>query len=202
MPLKFKKLPLCFYNNDTEKVARELLGKKLVRVLNNKRLSGIIVETEAYLGSTDQACHSRNGIKTKRNASMYLPGGHAYVYFIYGMYFCLNAVTKSSKNAEAVLIRAIEPVEGIELMRKFKNSSKQDLHLTNGPGKLAQSLMIDKTLDGESLKGNNLFIEETGITYKKNEIIKTSRIGISKTNEACDWQLRFYVKDCPYVSKK
>jgi DNA-3-methyladenine glycosylase len=124
-----------FYARDTLTVARELLGQRLVRVMEDgQRLAGIIVETEAYIGEEDQACHASHG-RTPRNAVMYGPAGFAYIYFIYGMYYCLNVVTEQEGFPAAVLIRAIEPTEGIPRMQAYRQG--RPLHeLTNGPGKL------------------------------------------------------------------
>src|SRR5271170_7571464 len=110
-------LPRKFYTRDTVTVAKELLGKRLVHIVRGRRLSGLIVEVEAYLGEKDAAAHTYKGRRTKRNEAMYMIGGHAYVYFVYGMHWCLNAVTGKADQPQAVLIRAVEPVEGIEMMQ-------------------------------------------------------------------------------------
>ncbi len=183
-----KILPQDFYFNDTIWVAKNLLGKVLVRNYRGQRRAGIIVETEAYLGSKDPACHSYGNRKSERNKSMYLPGGHAYVYFIYGMYFCFNVVTKDETNPEAVLIRAIEPLEGT-----YKNK-------TNGPGKLCRELNIDKKIDGISLDKGPILIEESSQKLKI-KLGTSARIGISHKNAARDWNLRFYLVNNPHVSK-
>ncbi|HVK60908.1 MAG TPA: DNA-3-methyladenine glycosylase, partial [Bdellovibrionales bacterium] len=134
-----RKLPFSFYQRDTEEVARELLGKTLVHVLKTgQRVSGRIVETEAYLGARDAAAHSRGGLRSKRTESMFLPGGHAYVYLIYGMHYCFNVVTREADEPQAVLIRALEPIEGIEFMRR-RRRVKRDLDLCSGPGKLCDA---------------------------------------------------------------
>lgn len=193
-------LPQSFYQRGTEKVAKELLGKKLVRIYKGKRISGIIIETEAYLGLIDKGCHSYGGKITERLKTMYLNGGYSYVYFIYGMYFCFNVVTRSPAHPEAVLIRALEPAEGVNLMKEFR---KQDniKNLTTGPGKLAQALMITKEQNGISLDGNQLFIEDSP-RISPSKIIARPRIGIDYAEEAKDWPLRFYIKDSQFISKK
>ncbi len=193
-------LPQSFYQRGTEKVAKELLGKKLVRIYKGKRISGIITETEAYLGLIDKGCHSYGGKITERLKTMYLNGGYSYVYFIYGMYFCFNVVTRSPAHPEAVLIRALEPAEGVNLMKEFR---KQDniKNLTTGPGKLAQALMITKEQNGISLDGNQLFIEDSP-RISPSKIIARPRIGIDYAEEAKDWPLRFYIKDSQFISKK
>lgn len=193
-------LPLSFYKQKTERVAKKLLGKTLVHIVNGKRLSGVITETEAYLGITDRACHTFGDRRTARTEAMYLPGGHAYVYFIYGMYNCVNVVTRTEKHPEAVLIRALEPIEGIELMKKNRKT-KDVFNLTTGPGKLCQALAITKSNNAQSLISETLFIEDTGTITAKN-IVARSRVGIAYALEAVHWPLRFYIKDSKYISKK
>jgi len=164
-----------FYHRDTLRVARELLGKKLVRQVNGLELSGMITETEAYCGSEDSACHAHRG-KTQRNAVMFGSPGHAYVYFTYGMHYMLNLVTEEEENPCAVLIRAILPLTGIEEMEKRRK--KKGALLTNGPAKLCQAMSIDKSLNGWDLTlGSALWVEN----YRKfpdSKIITTPRIGI------------------------
>jgi DNA-3-methyladenine glycosylase len=164
-----------FYERDTLRVARELLGKKLVRQINGFVLSGMIMETEAYCGQADSACHAHRG-KTQRNAVMFGKPGHAYVYFTYGMHYMLNLVTEEEENPCAVLIRAIVPLDGIEAMETRRK--KKGTLLTNGPAKLCQALSIDKSLnDWDLTLGRELWVED----YKKisnSKIITTPRIGI------------------------
>jgi DNA-3-methyladenine glycosylase len=192
-------LPLSFYKQNTKKIAKDLLGKKLVRIYKGKPISGIITETEAYLGVDDRAAHSYGGRDTPRVQSMYLDGGHSYVYFIYGLYFCFNVVTRTAKHPEAVLIRALEPLDGIDLMKKFRK--KDDLKsLTTGPGKLAQALNITKELNGVLLNSPQIFIEDH-IKVPKSQIIAKPRIGVDYAKEAKDWPLRFYIKDSQFISK-
>jgi DNA-3-methyladenine glycosylase len=164
-----------FYRRDTLQVARALLGKKLVRQINGLELSGMIVETEAYCGREDSACHAHRG-KTPRNAVMFGEPGHAYVYFTYGMHYMLNLVTEAAENPSAVLIRAVLPLAGIKEMEDRRKRKGADL--TNGPAKLCQALSIDKSLNGWDLTcGKELWVED----YKKipaKSIIATPRIGI------------------------
>jgi DNA-3-methyladenine glycosylase len=164
-----------FYERDTLKVARALLGKKLVRRIKGLELSGMIVETEAYCGQKDSACHAHRGM-TPRNSVMFGKPGHAYVYFTYGMHYMLNLVTEDEGNPCAVLIRAIEPIDGIEAMEARRK--KKGAQLTNGPAKLCQALSIDKSLNGWDLtRGIELWVED----YRKipaKSIIATPRIGI------------------------
>ena len=182
-----------FYNRPTLKVARDLLGKKLVRQEGRARLSGIIVETEAYCGQRDTACHAHRGM-TKRNIVMFGPPGSAYVYFTYGMHYLLNIVTEEEGRPCAVLIRAIEPLEGLAVMRARR--PVQDKNLTDGPAKLCQALGINKLFNGWNMtNGEKLWVEE----YKKiarYEVSRTPRIGIGyaeKKDREALW--RFCVKN-------
>lgn len=202
-----KKLDREFYNRDTILVARELLGKVIVHEINGQKLSGKIVEAEAYMGVTDKAAHSYGGRRTSRVEVMYGKPGFAYVFIIYGMYYCFNTVTREEGTPQAVLIRAVEPIEGIDLMaeNRFKKpynqlTKSQMKNLTNGPGKLCGALLIDKTQNGEDLCGNKLYIEE-GDNEKFN-IIAAKRVGIDYAEEAKDYPWRFYIEDNKYVSVK
>src|SRR5205823_14547284 len=150
------RLPHELYLQDTVTVARALLGCVLWRRIGRELLGARLVEVEAYLGANDMASHARRGLRSARNASMYLEGGHAYVYFTYGMHWCMNVVTQEADLAEAVVLRAAQPLRGIESMRKRRIKAKRDVDLMNGPGKLCQALDIDRALDGERLDGNKL----------------------------------------------
>jgi len=169
-----------FYHRDTLRVARELLGKKLVRRVNGLELSGMIAEAEAYCGSEDSACHAHRG-KTQRNAVMFGKPGHAYVYFTYGMHYMLNLVTEEEEDPCAVLIRTIVPLDGIAEMEARRKKKGADL--TNGPAKLCQALSIDKSLNGWDLTlGQELWVED----YKKisnSKIITTPRFGIDHAHQ-------------------
>lgn len=190
-----KKLNQDFYLKPTLEVARELLGKIIVRRLGDKILAGKIVETEAYIGEKDPACHAYGGI-TPRNKIMYLPGGHAYVYFTYGMHYCFNVVTEREGFPAAVLIRAVEPIVGIEIMKKFRKTS--DIYnLTNGPAKFCQAFQIDKKLNGASLLDDEIFIISP-TNDEKFKILKTPRIGIKR---GLDKKWRFLIAGNPFVSK-
>lgn len=186
-------LPADFYRQDTIDVARSLLGKVLVRRLpDGSRLSGRIVETEAYLGVEDPACHTFGGRKTERVRPMYLAGGHAYVYLIYGLHNCFNVVTMNHGEPEAVLIRALEPLEGIKKMERLRRG-KLGLHLASGPGKLCQAMQIDRSLSGHNLGEQPLWIEDSAATSAFN-IDETSRVGIDYAGDAAHWPLRFLLK--------
>jgi DNA-3-methyladenine glycosylase len=194
-----RKLPRSFYLHDTVTVARELLGCVLWRRLGRgELLAARIVETEAYLGANDMASHARRGLRSERNASMYLEGGHAYVYFTYGMHWCLNVVTQEADLAEAVLLRGAEPVQGIDLMRERRPKAKKDWELMNGPGKICMALDIDRRLDGESLRGDALWI--TGRDLDVQDIAVSPRIGIDNSGDAAAWPLRFFLRGNRNVS--
>jgi len=176
-----RSLPRAFYSRNTKIVARRLLGKYLIRKIGRRKLIGKIVETEAYF-QDDPASHSFKG-KTDRSAPMFEDPGHAYVYFIYGNHYCLNAVTEKFGRAGAVLIRALEPVKGIR-------------SATNGPGKLTKALKIDRRSNRADLTSGSLVIAE-GVQERYN-IVSAKRIGISK---ASDKLYRFYIKGNEHVSK-
>lgn len=196
-----RKLPKSFYFDDTVSVARALLGCVLWRRLEHgELLAARIVETEAYLGANDMASHARRGLRSPRNESMYLAGGHAYVYFTYGMHWCLNVVTQEADLAEAVLLRAAEPVRGVESMRERRPKAKKDWGLMNGPGKICMALGIDRALDGESLRGETLWLTGRDVEVPEQEIAVSPRIGIDNSGDAAAWPLRFYLRGHRHVS--
>ncbi|MEX1187264.1 MAG: DNA-3-methyladenine glycosylase [Gemmatimonadaceae bacterium] len=191
-----KVLPATFYDSDTERVSRELLGCVLECTTAGGKASGIIVETEAYIGEHDPACHAAAG-RTGRTAALYGRPGIAYVYFIYGMYWCVNAVTRAEGLPSAVLIRALEPLTGIELMRARRGPARSDRELANGPGKLCIALGIGREHNGTSLRRGPLVIRE-GERVPDRDVVIASRIGIKK---AADWPLRWYVRNNEFVSR-
>lgn len=191
-----KVLPKSFFARETELVARELLGKVLEADTGAGKCAGIIVETEAYVGEHDLACHAAVG-RTRRTETLYGEPGRAYVYLIYGMYWCINSVTRQKGCPSGVLIRAIEPVIGVELMRARRPKVRNDHRLTDGPGKLCIALGIDGAFNGSSLQTGPVRIRE-GKVFSDREVAITPRIGISK---AVDWPLRWIVKSNPYVSR-
>jgi len=197
-----KRLTYSFFNRKTALVAQELLGKVLVCKNKDQIISGMIVETEAYVGPQDLASHASRG-KTPRNEIMFGDAGYWYVYLIYGFYNCLNIVTENKDYPSAVLIRAVEPVEGISLMEINRKTTKLE-NLTSGPGKLCQAFGIDKKLNCLSCldKDSTLFIADIGITIPKNKIKKAKRVGVDYAGKWKDKLLRFYLKDNPFVSKK
>jgi DNA-3-methyladenine glycosylase len=191
------------FESDPVTVARRLLGQRLVRVQGSVRLAGTIVETEAYLGLEDRAAHTFNGRRSARNQSMYLPGGHAYVYFTYGMHYCLNVVCGAADEGVAVLIRAIQPTEGLAEMRKRRQAARKDTDLCSGPAKLTQALNIDRSLDGvDLLHGQSLFIERLrGRAMPAGRIVAGPRIGVSYAGEWAVRPLRFHICSNPFVSR-
>lgn len=189
-----KKLPRRFYDRPTLQVAKELLGKYMVVRKGGRRLSGKIVETEAYVGFKDPASHAYKG-KTPRNEVMFGKPGHAYVYLTYGVLHCLNLVTEREGYPAAVLIRALEPSEGIELMKKRRGREKSK-DLTSGPAKLCQALNIDRTLNGADLCGDAIYVEDRGGVVKRRA--RSSRIGITEGKER-KW--RFFMRGNGFVSR-
>ena len=195
------RLTRSFYARSTRQLAQALLGCRLVRRSNGRQLSGLIVETEAYIGETDLACHARFG-RTPRNAVMYGKPGLAYVYFTYGMHWMLNVVSEEEYFPAAVLIRALEPQDGMDLMRRFRRVGRS-IELCRGPAKLTQALRIDQTLNGVDLcsRHGDLWIEP-GIPVPARSVARGPRVGLFTTPEP--WKSkpwRYWVKDNPYVSR-
>ncbi len=190
------------FADDPVTVARRLLAQRLVRVVDGRRRAGRIVEVEAYLGAADRAAHTFNGRRTKRNQSMYLPGGHAYVYFTYGMHYCLNVVCGSAGDGVAVLLRALEPTEGLELMFARRRKARRATDLCSGPAKLTQALGIDRSLDGTDLRTSEaLLIERVSPPLPRSRIAATKRVGVDYAGHWAARRLRFFVKGNPHVSR-
>ncbi len=180
-------LPAGFYDRDPAVVARELLGAVLRHEDELGAVSGRIVETEAYLGPHDPASHSVVG-RTARTWHLFGPPGVAYVYFVYGMHWCVNAVTREEGFGSAVLIRALEPLEGIERMRARRPKARRDEQLCDGPGKLCAALGIDRRFDGAVLTGGSVLTIHTGVAVPEDRVVVGPRVGITK---AVEWPLRF-----------
>jgi DNA-3-methyladenine glycosylase len=199
---RWRALPLSFYRRPAEAVARELLGRYLVRELDGERLVLRLVETEAYLGAPDRASHASGGRRTPRNESLYLPGGYAYVYLIYGMHYCLNAVTGEANEGGAVLLRAGEPVAGETRMRENRGWTREPRpgDLAGGPGKVCQALAIGRELDSVRLDRPPLFIAK-GEPVPAEQIVASPRIGVDYAGEAAHWPLRFSLRGNPHVSR-
>lgn len=188
--IRSKRLRREFFNRATIKVAKELLGKYIVRVMGGKKIIGKIVETEAYVGVDDLACHASCG-RTPRTETLFGLPGIAYIYLIYGMYYCFNVVTEKKEFPAAVLIRAVEP----RLRIKEK--------LASGPGKLCQYFKIDKSLNAEDLTvSKELWIEDQGEKVKPGQIIFKERVGVDYAKHCANYPWRFYLKDNIFVSKK
>lgn len=199
-----RKLGRVFYTRgDVLLVARELLGKRLVvPAPDGARVSGVIVETEAYVGPEDKASHAYGGRRTRRTETMFAEGGTVYVYLIYGMYHQLNVVTNREGAPHAILLRALEPSEGVERMRENRVVARER-DLTSGPGKLCRALGVDLSFDGESLiVGRRIWIEDAGRRVSPGEIAAGPRIGIDYAEEYTQKPWRFWLKGNPFVSRK
>lgn len=196
-----KKIKKDFYNRNTLKVAREILGKFLVRKIGDKIISGKIIEVEGYVGPNDLASHASRG-KTLRTAPMFGFPGHAYVYLVYGLNYCFNIVTEKENYPAAILIRALEPADGIDLIKKNRKAKMPICNLTNGPGKLCQALKIDKSLNTLDLTKNILWVEDRGIKIKSRDVVAAKRVGIDYAGEYKNKPWRFYLRGNPFVSKK
>ena len=194
--MKRAALPAAFYARPTSVVARRLLGQILISDVNGRRVAGRIVETEAYVGPDDPACHGYRARRTRRNASLFGPPGTAYVYFTYGMHWCLNAVTEAVGFPAAVLLRALEPLTGLATMRR-RRGDVPDRALCSGPAKLCEALGVTGRLDGTSLQRGVLRIVRDP-SRQRRAIIVTPRVGISR---AVDWPLRFLIAGSPWVSR-
>jgi DNA-3-methyladenine glycosylase len=194
-----RKLTRDFYERETLEVARDLLGKYLVHNTADGRTVGKIVEVEAYVGVNDAACHAYNGKYTNRTKVMFGRGGHAYVYLIYGVYYCMNIVTNQETHPEAVLIRALEPIEGLNIM-KIRRTTDKILNLCSGPGKLCQAMGITKAENEMDLCGERIYLLR-GEAISPENIAVTPRINIDYAKEAREYPWRFIIKDNPFVSK-
>ena len=190
------KLPRSFYQESALLVAPALIGKRLVRRAPEGTAKGLIVEVEAYLGPEDAGAHSYGGRRTPRTEIQFGPGGFAYVFSIYGLHSCVNVVTNAPGKPEVVLIRALEPTEGLDLMRRRRGKEALS-DLCNGPGKLCQALGITKAQYGADLLGEELYLEETGL---RPPIETDARINIDYAGEAAGYPWRFLWKGSPFVS--
>lgn len=197
-----KKLPLSFYQStDVNNIAQQLLGKELSTCIDGKLTSGIIVETEAYGGVTDKASHAYNGRFTNRTKVMYEPAGITYVYQCYGIHFLLNIVTASQDIPHAVLIRAIEPTVGIDIMMERRGMATFKNTITKGPGALAKALGIDMHLNRKDILGDEIWISNNGISITSDQIIACPRIGVDYAAEDALLPWRYYVNNNKFVSK-
>ena len=198
-----KKLPASFYHRtNVVAIAKELLGKLLVTSFNGERTAGRIVETEAYNGIVDKAAHSYGGRRTKRTETMYGPGGVAYVYLCYGIHHLFNVVTNVPDTPQAILIRGIEPVTGIDIMLQRMKKGKADYSIGRGPGNVSKALGILVQHTSLSLLEEDIYIADDGVKIKPAQIITTPRIGVDYAAEDALLPYRFYIKGNPYVSGK
>lgn len=195
-----KKLPLSFYlHEDVLAIAKELLGKVLVTNWDGELTSGRIVETEAYAGEADRASHASKG-RTERTEVMYGTGGRAYVYLCYGIHQMFNIVTSKEGEPHAILIRAIEPIEGKEIMLERTGKKGWDETITSGPGRVGKALGFHTSQCGLSLVSDELYIADDGYKLNDSDIISSPRIGVDYAGEHAEWHYRFYLKESLYVS--
>jgi DNA-3-methyladenine glycosylase len=200
---KWKMLPQAFYErDDVVSITKDLLGKIVVTHFDSTLTAGRIVEAEAYNGPFDKAAHSYNNRRTKRTEVMYGHGGVAYVYLCYGLHQMFNVVTNKPGIPNAILIRALEPLAGIDEMLRRSNKTAHGFDLTRGPGNVAKSLGINTSHTGISLQSAGLYIADNGFQYKENEIAATTRIGVDYAAEDALLTYRFIVKGNKYVSGK
>lgn len=198
-----KKLPLAFYkNSNVLKIAEELMGKVLVTKWNGLITSGRIIECEAYAGVMDKASHAYGGRRTKRNEIMYAEGGYAYVYLCYGIHYLFNVVTSTKGHPHAILVRSLEPMQGIETMLERTGKEKLDNTLTRGPGNLSKALGITTINNATSLVSKELYLGDDGFVYPKNQIALSPRIGVDYAGNDALLPYRYYVKGNPFVSGK
>jgi len=195
-------VPEAFYTRkDVVLIARELLGKVLVSEADGIRTAGMIVETEAYAGATDRASHAYGNRRTPRTEIMYGMGGTAYVYLCYGIHHLVNVVTNVKDTPHAVLIRGLEPLEGVEDMMLRRKKSGPDASLTAGPGALSQALGIRTAHTGQSLRGPLIYIEDRQIDIEPRQIVAATRVGVAYAGEDALLPYRFYIRGNPFVSK-
>lgn len=196
------KLPLSYYlNPDVLFLAKDLLGKVLFTEIDGSVTAGIIVETEAYFGIVDKASHAYGGRRTDRTETLYSKGGISYVYLCYGIHHLFNIVTSSEGEPHAVLIRAIEPLTGKEIMESRRNMPADKAAISSGPGSAAKAMGIDRSFNKKNLNENEIWIEDHGIRYAPEEIIAGPRIGVAYAQEDALLPWRFYIKGNKYVSK-
>lgn len=197
--LIMKKLPISFYlRDDVVPIAKELLGKVLVTAFDGKITSGRIVEAEAYEGETDKASHASKG-RTKRTEVMYGEGGTAYIYLCYGIHQMFNIVTAKKNRPHAILIRAVEPLDGSNIMLERIGKTKLDGTLTSGPGKVGKAFGFHTSQCGLSLLSDEIYIADDGFVVKKKDIVSSPRIGVAYAGEHAKWHYRFYIKGKPPI---
>ena len=196
------KLPYSFYQQDAvNQLAVQLLGKRLCTLINGELTTGIIVETEAYNGVEDKASHAYGGRFTDRTKVMYEEGGMSYVYLCYGIHHLFNVVTAPKGTPHAVLIRGLEPVAGLEVMLRRRNMPALKPNLTVGPGALAKAMGIDKSLNAKDLCGDEIWIEDTALVIKLEDVVAVPRVGVDYAGDHALLPWRYYIKGNKFVSK-
>ena len=196
------KLSTAYYlNEDVVSLAKDLLGKVLFTNINGQVSAGVIVETEAYFGIKDKASHAYGGRRTNRTETMYAQGGIAYVYLCYGMHYLFNVVSSVIDDPHAVLIRAIEPLVGINYMEERRNMAHTKSAISSGPGSAAKALGIDRTFNAKDLSGDEIWIEDHQISFTDEQILAGPRVGIAYAQEHASFPWRFFVKGNKFVSK-
>ncbi|MDR3694994.1 DNA-3-methyladenine glycosylase [Mucilaginibacter sp.] len=196
------KLPEAYYHtDDVVGLSKDLLGKYIYTCIDGLKTGGYIVETEAYKGITDKASHAYGNRKTPRTQTMFMPGGIAYVYLCYGIHEMFNIVTSAEGQPHAILIRAINPTEGIDIMLQRRNMLAVKPNITSGPGSVARALGISRKINASSLQGNDIWLEDNGLIFPDEKIASVPRVGVSYAAEDALLPYRFYVKGNPYVSK-
>jgi DNA-3-methyladenine glycosylase len=196
------KLPQSYYlDRDVVAISKDLLGKYIFTCIDDELTGGFIVETEAYNGAIDKASHAYGNRRTKRTEVMFQQGGIAYVYLCYGIHEMLNVVTSTEGHAQAILIRAIEPTEGIETILLRRHMEKIKQNIAAGPGSVAKALGIDRRLNGISLQSDELWIEDRGLNFSDEQVAAVPRIGVAYAGQDALLPYRFYVKGNPFVSK-
>ncbi|MBD3616523.1 MAG: DNA-3-methyladenine glycosylase [Gracilimonas sp.] len=198
----YPKLPRTFYErDDVVQISKELIGKVLCTKFDGNLTTGMIVETEAYNGRTDRACHAYPNVKTPRTETLYGPPGFSYVYLCYGIHHLFNIVTNREELADAILVRAIEPKEGIEEMAERRGQESPSPIITNGPGKLSQALGITTSNDKTDLLGDEVWLEDRGVNFGGKEIEASPRIGVDYAGEDAQLPWRFTIKNSEWVSR-
>jgi DNA-3-methyladenine glycosylase len=196
------KLPEAFYHSDdVVSLSRELIGKYLFTCIDGITTGGYIVETEAYNGAVDKASHAYGNKKTPRTSTMFMQGGITYVYLCYGIHEMFNIVTSVEDHPQAILIRAINPAEGIDAMLSRRNMLTLKPNITSGPGSVAKALGITRNINAVSLQSDTIWIEDRGLTFPPESIAAVPRVGVDYAGEDALLPYRFYVKGNPYVSK-
>lgn len=196
------KLPLSYYQNqDVIFLAQNLLGKVLFTQIGDQVTAGIIVETEAYFGALDKASHAYGGRRTDRTETLYHEGGVSYVYLCYGIHHLFNIVSSVRDEPHAVLVRAVEPLVGKEIMEQRRNMPFTKAAISSGPGSAAKALGIDRTFNKKDLTGEEIWIEDHGIRYSPHDIVASPRVGVAYAQEDALLPWRFFVKGNQYVSK-